>query len=67
MTIVPAVPPEHSVSVKCRRCGDELPTQMIEWRHAEAHVAADRAMLRPSRRGSEDKNETAPLRLTVGL
>lgn len=65
MTIVPAVAPEYSVAVKCLRCGDELQTKMIEWRHAEAHIAADRKMLRPSRRVPAEAN--LPLRLWVGL
>lgn len=69
MTPVPAVGPEESVPVTCVRCGETEPTTIRAWRHNEAHVTADRAMLRPSRRGAADKAETrqAPLRLVVGL
>lgn len=70
MTPVPAVGPEESVPVKCVRtgCGEILATALLQWRHHERHIEADRAVLRPSRRGSADKVEReTPLRVAVGL
>lgn len=57
-------------AVKCIRkgCGVEFPTLWLQMLHHEEHVTADRAMLRPSRRGTIEKSERdLPLRLVIGL